>query len=138
MVDPSQKALPEAENFHGMVPHLLLFLLKFSLSAAVETEQLSMRLIHNKGGIILGVCCQFVILPIAGFLSVLFLKLPVEIGVALIVVTNSPGGSYSNWWCAVFNADLAMSVAMTAISTIVGLLMLPLNLYIFTQLLYSH
>jgi predicted Na+-dependent transporter len=50
---------------------------------------------------------------------------------------TSPGGSYSNWWCAVFNADLAMSVAMTGASTLVGVVMLPVNLSIYCTLLYG-
>jgi predicted Na+-dependent transporter len=54
-------------------------------------------------------------------------------GVALLVVTSSPGGSYSNWWCSLFNADLALSVTMTAISTLLSVVMLPINLLVYTR-----
>jgi predicted Na+-dependent transporter len=57
---------------------------------------------------------------------------------ALMVIMTSPGGSYSNWWCAVFNADLAMSVAMTGASTLVGVIMLPVNLSLYCMLLYGE
>jgi len=43
-----------------------------------------------------------------------------------------------NWWCAVFNADLAMSVAMTGASTLVGVIMLPVNLCLYCSLLYGN
>ena len=46
------------------------------------------------------------------------------------------GGSYSNLWCSLFNADLALSVAMTTVSTIMSLVMLPLNLLIYINLTY--
>ena len=36
-------------------------------------------------------------------------------------------------WCSMFNADLALSVAMTAISTILSTIMLPLNLLIYAK-----
>eukprot|EP00541_Cyclophora_tenuis_P011535 CAMPEP_0116551656 /NCGR_PEP_ID=MMETSP0397-20121206/6073_1 /TAXON_ID=216820 /ORGANISM="Cyclophora tenuis, Strain ECT3854" /LENGTH=384 /DNA_ID=CAMNT_0004076561 /DNA_START=15 /DNA_END=1170 /DNA_ORIENTATION=- len=50
-------------------------------------------------------------------------------GLTLLVVTTSPGGSYSNWFCALFNAELALSVAMTAASTILAIGFLPGNLF---------
>ena len=31
-------------------------------------------------------------------------------GITLLIVASSPGGSYSNLWCSLFNADLALSV----------------------------
>jgi len=58
-------------------------------------------------------------------------------GVALLVVTSCPGGCFSNWLCQLVNGDLAMSVAMTGCSTLVGLLMLPLNIYIYTRLVFA-
>ena len=51
--------------------------------------------------------------------------------VILLLTTSSPGGSYSNWWCFLFNADLALSVAMTTVSSIASVVMLPLNLAIY-------
>eukprot|EP00930_Biecheleria_cincta_P037202 TRINITY_DN25518_c0_g1_i1.p1 TRINITY_DN25518_c0_g1~~TRINITY_DN25518_c0_g1_i1.p1 ORF type:complete len:284 (+),score=46.94 TRINITY_DN25518_c0_g1_i1:1-852(+) len=54
-----------------------------------------------------------------------------------MILVSSPGGAYSNWWCSLFNADLAMSVAMTAISTLFAAGMLPLNLLIYMNLLYG-
>ena len=49
----------------------------------------------------------------------------------LLLTTSSPGGSYSNWWCFLFNADLALSVAMTTVSSVASVVMLPLNLAIY-------
>jgi len=58
-------------------------------------------------------------------------------GITLLVVTSSPGGSYSNWWCSIFNADLALSVTMTAISTVVSIVTMPLNLLLYSKLTYD-
>ena len=41
-------------------------------------------------------------------------------------------------WCSLFNADLALSVTMTAISTMISLLMLPLNLLLYAKLTYEE
>jgi len=80
---------------------------------------------------------QFVFLPFLGFLVVTILRLEAPLGITLLVITSSPGGSYSNWWCSLFNADLALSVAMTAVSTIFSVAMLPLNLLIYSTLVYE-
>lgn len=40
-------------------------------------------------------------------------------------------------WCSIFNADLALSVTMTAISTVLAVVMLPLNLFIYLPMAYK-
>jgi len=102
------------------------------MSATVDINSMKNQ-IKNWKGILTGTFLQFAVLPALGFLVVRFLQLEHSVGVTLLVVTSSPGGSYSNWWCSMFNADLALSVAMTAISTIISTVMLPLNLLIYAK-----
>jgi len=54
--------------------------------------------ITNVKAISTGIVCQFLLLPFLGFLVVKILDLPEALGLTLLVVTSSPGGSYSNWW----------------------------------------
>lgn len=86
----------------------------------------------------MGVFLQFIVLPFLGFLTVKMLALDTAMGLTLLVLTSSPGGSYSNWWCSLFNADLALSVSMTAISTVLAVVMLPLNLYIYAPAVLNN
>lgn len=127
--------------------------------------------VRNKSAIMLGIFCQFILLPFLGFAVVNLLNLEPSIGITLLVVTSSPGGSYSNWyvaaelplerikrrfklvshtfalahslyqrhvcrWCSLFNADLSLSVTMTAISTILSVLALPANLLLYANVSY--
>ena len=62
---------------------------------------------------------------------------PQVYGVTLLILCSSPGGSYSNWWCSVFNADLALSVAMTTTSTFFAMVMLPLNTLMYVNFAYG-
>ena len=48
----------------------------------------------------------------------------------------SPGGSYSNWWCSLFNSDLPLSMAMTTASSLLAIATLPINLLIYLKLSY--
>ena len=116
---------------------VLLFCLVFGMSATVEFDQLKAQATNRKA-IFTTLILQFLCLPFLGFLIVSSLGLDQPTGIALLVVTTSPGGSYSNWWCSLFNADLALSVTMTGISTLVSTVMLPINLAIYAHLAYRN
>ena len=113
--------------------YIFLFFLIFGLSATVDVKNLK-RQLTNKFAIGTGVAMQFLIMPLLGFLSVIILKeyLTEAMAITLLVVTSSPGGSYSNWWCSTFNADLALSVAMTTVSSILSIALLPANLLMYS------
>ena len=84
---------------------------------------------------------QFLIMPLLGFVSVVTLQpygLTHSMGITLLVVTASPGGSYLNWWCSTFNADLALSVTMTSVSSLMSIVLLPANLFFYTYLAYGR
>mmetsp|Transcript_38127 Transcript_38127/g.80255 ORF Transcript_38127/g.80255 Transcript_38127/m.80255 type:complete len:516 (+) Transcript_38127:380-1927(+) len=128
----------ESEWFHifaQIISSGLLFVLIFGMSATVDTGHLREQ-VHNKFAILTGVATQFIIMPLLGFASVMLLSghgLTEPMAISLLIVTASPGGSYSNWWCSMFNADLALSVTMTAISTIISTVMLPANLLLYVN-----
>jgi predicted Na+-dependent transporter len=115
---------------------LLLFCLVFGMTATVEVAQMKKQ-VYNYHALLIGATIQFILLPFIGFLMVLMFRLPIEVGITLLVITSSPGGSYSNWWCSMFNADLALSVTMTALSTMLATIMLPINLLIYTRYIYT-
>jgi predicted Na+-dependent transporter len=116
--------------------YVLLFLLVFGMSATTDIHHVRKQMKNSKA-LLAGVTLQFLILPFVGFVVVKILRLDTPTGVTLLVVTSSPGGSYSNWWCSLFNAELALSVTMTAISTLLSIVMLPINLLIYTAGSYS-
>jgi predicted Na+-dependent transporter len=126
----------DSGTFVEITSSVLLFCLVFGMSATVDIFALRAQL-KNTRAILTGLFLQFVILPFAGFVVVRALNLGHPTGVTLLVVTSSPGGSYSNWWCSMFNADLALSVTMTAASTLLSTIMLPVNLFIYARISYD-
>ncbi|KAL7530925.1 hypothetical protein ACHAXR_003751 [Thalassiosira sp. AJA248-18] len=120
-----------------VIGNILLFLLVFGMSATVDLDNILNQL-QNTRALCMGAFLQFVVLPFLGFITVKMLALDNAMGLTLLVVTSSPGGSYSNWWCSIFNADLALSVTMTAISTVLAVIMLPLNLYIYVPMVFNN
>jgi len=126
-------------TFSAVMTNLLLFMLIFCLSATVDLKDLKHQL-TNKFAIGTGVTMQFVLMPFLGFLSVVAFTssgFTQPMGVSLLVVTASPGGSYSNWWCSLFNASLALSVGMTTVSSLLSIGLLPANLMLWGWLAYG-
>jgi len=118
-----------------IISSTLLFILIFGMSATVDVGHLREQ-VHNKFAILTGVLTQFIIMPLLGFVTVILLSghgLTEPMAITLLIVTASPGGSYSNWFCSMFNADLALSVTMTAVSTMISCIMLPANLLLYVN-----
>jgi predicted Na+-dependent transporter len=91
-------------SFNEIAGNVLLFFLVFGMSATVDIYCMVAQL-KNIKAIMMGVFLQFVVLPICGFLVVKFIELDRATGISILVVTSSPGGSYSNWWCSMFNGE---------------------------------
>jgi predicted Na+-dependent transporter len=127
----------EPASWSAIVSNTLLFLLVFGLAASVDTSLLK----HREWQLVRGCCTalsmQFLALPFIGFCSSRLFQLDHMLGVMLQVVMSCPGGAYSNWWCSLFNADLALSVVATALSTVLSAGLLPLNLYLYLQASYG-
>ena len=138
-IDDEEDVNKAMQLSYAILTNAFLFFLIFGLSATVQVGNLQHQL-TNKLAICTGVAMQFLIMPVLGFLAVLFLQgsgFTQPMGMTLLVVTASPGGSYSNWWCSLFNAELALSVAMTSVSSILSIGLLPLNLFVYTWLAYT-
>lgn len=85
---------------------------------------------------IIGLICQLILLPLLGFgLASLFFDSP-ELAVGFILIALCPGGATSNIISHLAKADLALSISLTAISSLVTNFTIPilLNLALFTYL----
>ena len=120
--------------------NVFLFLLIFGMSATVDVDSL-VRQLKNKYAIFMGCLMQFGIMPFLGYVVCVTLQkhgLNGAMGITLLIVLASPGGSFSNLWVSVFNADLSLSVAMTTISTVFSCFFLPFNLSLYAHAAYGQ
>ncbi|NLI03917.1 MAG: bile acid:sodium symporter family protein [Actinomycetaceae bacterium] len=76
--------------------------------------------------ILLGVVAQFVIMPLLALILVTVLNLPDAVAVGVILVGAAPGGTSSNVISYLAKADVALSVTMTSISTLLAPIFTPL------------
>ncbi|MDN7246980.1 bile acid:sodium symporter family protein [Planococcus shenhongbingii] len=78
--------------------------------------------------VIIGVAAQFIIMPLAAFSIAYLLKLPPELAAGLVLLGCVPGGTASNVMVYLAKGNLALSVAMTSLSTLLAPIMTPLLL----------
>ncbi|MGA1252807.1 MAG: bile acid:sodium symporter, partial [Burkholderiaceae bacterium] len=79
-------------------------------------------------GILVGVLCQYGIMPFLGFLLAVTLGFPPGVAVGLILIACMPGGTTSNIFTYFSKGVLALSIMMTSVSTLVALVMVPILL----------
>ena len=76
--------------------------------------------------IFIGTLAQYTLMPLIAWVLVSILGLPRSVGVGLILVGCCPGGVSSNIMSFLCKGDVAFSVGMTTVSTLVAPLMTPL------------
>ncbi len=76
-------------------------------------------------GVIVGIICQYGIMPFLGYLLAVLLGLPPALAVGLILMGCMPGGTTSNIFTYFSKGALALSIMMTSVSTLVAVAMVP-------------
>ncbi|MEX1039033.1 MAG: bile acid:sodium symporter family protein [Pirellulaceae bacterium] len=84
------------------------------------------RIIRMPRGVIVGVVLQFLVMPFGGYFCAWLFGLPGEVAVGLILIGSCAGGVASNVICYIAGGNVALSVTMTACSTLISPLMTPL------------
>ncbi|MEZ6061815.1 MAG: bile acid:sodium symporter family protein [Planctomycetaceae bacterium] len=88
------------------------------------------RVARMPWGILVGVTCQFSIMPMVGFLLAHAMGLPPEIAAGMILVGVSPSGLASNVMSYIAKANVAMSVTMTAATTLIAPILTPVLMHL--------
>jgi len=85
-------------------------------------------------GVLVGLICQFGIMPFLGYLIAVLLGLPPALAVGLILMGCMPGGTTSNIFTYFSKGVLALSIMMTSVSTLVAVAMVPLLISFYSGL----
>ena len=70
--------------------------------------------------------CQVVLLPAVCFGLVVLLDLPALLGIGMLLLAASPGGTTANLFSHLFRGDVALNITLTAINTVIAVVTLPL------------
>ena len=70
--------------------------------------------------------CQVVLLPAICFGLVVLFDLPALLGIGMLLLAASPGGTTANLFSHLFHGDVALNITLTAINTVIAVVTLPL------------
>mmetsp|Transcript_9155 Transcript_9155/g.13802 ORF Transcript_9155/g.13802 Transcript_9155/m.13802 type:complete len:328 (-) Transcript_9155:245-1228(-) len=116
----------------SIVNLIFLLLLMLGLGIAVNVERFQEKFKKPKG-IVIGVICQFILMPPLAYSVSGAFGLKNIHRIALVLLGCCPGGAMSNIICFLSRADIDLSVAMTTASSFGAIVMMPLNVYIYVN-----
>tara|TARA_B100001029_G_scaffold114095_1_gene94333 strand:- start:2925 stop:3773 length:849 start_codon:yes stop_codon:yes gene_type:complete len=93
------------------------------------TKQDFTRVIKTPKDFLLGLVSQLIILPIVAFILIKFLGTSPEIALGVMIIAAAPGGITSNILTKFANGDVALSISLTAIISILSIITVPLIVF---------
>ncbi len=112
----------------------LLFSIMLAMGATLTLDSFREPL-KNPKPFLVGMFSQFGLLPFLGFLIVLLFNLSPVMGLGLLMIACTPGGSTSNLYTYYAKGDLALSISMTVASSLAATIMMPLLLGMYSSAL---
>lgn len=103
----------------------LLQIIMFGMGTSMGLNDF-IAVVKNPKGVIIGVAAQFIIMPTLGFALSRFSGLPPEIAAGIVLVGCSPSGLASNVMAFLAKANLALSLTITSITTLLAPFITPL------------
>ncbi|MEZ4805535.1 MAG: bile acid:sodium symporter family protein [Bacteroidia bacterium] len=101
---------------------LIIIMLGMGLSLLLEDFK---RIIKFPKAVFIGLVNQLVLLPLLGFVLARSLSLPPEIAVGIMILAACPGGPTSNLITLLAKGDIALSVTLTAVSSLITIFTIP-------------
>ena len=83
------------------------------------------RILRAPNDFLVGFICQLILLPIVAYIIIIILKLPIEIALGLMIIAAAPGGVTSNVLTKFANGDVALSISLTAIMSLLSIISVP-------------
>jgi BASS family bile acid:Na+ symporter len=90
-----------------------------------------MRVFKQPKLIGLGITLQYLLMPLIAFGLSLLLRLPVPLMAGLVLVGSCPGGTASNVICYLAKGDVALSITLTSVATILAVIFTPVMTWIY-------
>jgi len=94
-----------------------------------------LRVVKIPRDFLVGFLCQVILLPIIAFILIKIIPMPLEIALGVMIIAAAPGGVTSNVLTKFANGDVALSISLTAIVSILSILTVPLIIFTSADLL---
>lgn len=112
--------------------NILLQIAMFGMGATLTLEDFQ-RVLKMPKAVFVGSILQFTVMPFLGWSLSKALMLPPELTLGMVLLGASPGGISSNVITYLAKGNVALSVTMTAVSTLLAPVMTPLMVYLYAR-----
>ena len=106
--------------------NLALALVMFGIALEIRTSDFR-RILQSPRSVLTGVCCQFLLLPALTFLLSWWWEPLPSLALGMVLVAACPGGNVSNFMAHLSGGNTALSVSLTAVATLLAVVMTPVN-----------
>jgi len=127
-------------NFNQSGLHILnisLAIIMFGIALDIKLDNFK-QIAKSPKSFLLGVLSQFLLLPAVTYVLVALLKPTDSVALGMILVAACPGGNISNFISSLSKANVELSVSLTGASTLLSVVLTPLNFAFWGGLYVSH
>jgi len=107
---------------------LSLALIMLTLGMGLTLQDFT-RVAKQPKDFFIGLICQLIFLPIIAFILVIALNTPTKLAVGLMIIAAAPGGVTSNALTKFANGDVALSISLTAIISLLSIITVPFIIF---------
>jgi bile acid transporter len=120
-------------DFETKLLGIMMMLIMLGMGASLTFKDFRIAF-RKPQGILVGLVCQYGIMPFLGYAMAVVLGLPPALAIGLILMGCMPGGTTSNIFTYFSKGTLALSIMMTICSTLVAVAMVPVLLEFYSQI----
>ena len=113
---------------------IILALIMLGLGLGLKIEDFT-RVLKTPKDFFVGFFSQLIILPVIAYLLIIILKVSPEIAIGVMIIAAAPGGVTSNILTKFANGDVALSISLTAIISLISIFTVPLIIFTSADLL---
>ena len=103
---------------------IALAIIMLGLGASLTVDDF-LRVVKNPKDFFIGFICQLIVLPIVAYLLIITLSVPIEMALGVMLIAAAPGGVTSNVLTKFANGDVALSISLTAVMSLLSIVTVP-------------
>ena len=107
---------------------IVLALIMLGLGLGLKVDDFT-RILKTPKDFFVGFFSQLIILPLVAYLLIIILKVPPEIAIGVMIIAAAPGGVTSNILTKFANGDVALSISLTAVISLISIITVPLIIF---------
>ena len=112
---------------------IALALIMLGLGASLTVKDFT-RVFQSPKTFLVGMFCQLVLLPLIAYLLIIILKTPIELALGVMLIAAAPGGVTSNVLTKFANGDVALSISITAFTSLISIVSVPYIVFLSIEL----